>query len=272
MRKIVVRRVKSNRPVTPAPAARPAENRPVDGMVIRQFDPTMLDLGDLSAPCREKEAIAAVFDLTGFTTFCNQVDAHMAIPRFLADFLDWLFKNIRMRITEREHNGGGLWGEIPMMAKFLGDGLIILWNTHHMTEPSFCRIAASLFDITYSYQREFYPRISMIVNRPPSVLRCGIARGKVFSIGGGKDYVGHCVNKATRLSHLGLSFCFPHLGFQVREFMPAKYQNIFVPKIVNIRGVSDNELVWVVRSEFEHLPPANRSLFHDPATVTTVRI
>ncbi len=268
MRKIVVRRVRSARPPigTRETAARRIDDDPAADFVIKKFDPTMLELGDVSAPCQEKDAIAAVFDLTGFTTFCNQVDAHLAIPRFLSDFLEWIFTNIRRRITERDLGGDhAMWAELPMMVKFLGDGLLVLWNARRMEEGRVCRIAVSLYEITYAYRREFYPRISMIVNKPPATLRCGVSRGKVFSVGGGKDYVGHCVNNASRLSHLGLSFCFPHRGFQVREFMPAKYLQIFVPKLVSIRGIGDDELVWVVRDEFEHLPAENKSMFRDPA-------
>jgi class 3 adenylate cyclase len=268
MKRIVVRRVRSTQPGAVAQRSRQDDAELTNGMVIKQFDPTMLELGDLTAPCQEKEAIAAVFDLTGFTTFCNQVDAYLAIPRFLSDFLDWLFTDIRMRITGKVTSGNNtLWADLPMMVKFLGDGLLILWNARHMTEDHVCRIAVSLFDITCAYRRDFYPRISMIVNKPPDILRCGMARGKVFSVGGGKDYVGHCVNNASRLSHLGLSFCFPHRGFQVREHMSPKYQPIFVPKVVSIRGVGDNELVWVVREDFERMPPDNKAMFRNPANV-----
>lgn len=267
MRKIVVRRVRSARPVSEAVEShlRRANGGPADNFLIRKFDPTMLELGDVSAPCQEKDAVAAVFDLTGFTSFCNQVDAHLAIPRFLSDFLDWLFTNIRRRITIQDPRGdSAMLAELPMMVKFLGDGLLILWNARHMEEDRPCRIAVSLFEITQAYQREFYPRISMIVNKPPATLRCGLARGKVFSVGGGRDYVGHCVNSASRLAHLGVSFSFPHRGFQVRDFMSAKYLQIFVPKRVSIRGVGDDELVWVVRDEFEHLPAEKKAMFRDP--------
>jgi class 3 adenylate cyclase len=264
MKKIVVRRVRGVRPAV-APRFRQSEAGLVDSVVIRQFDPTMLDLGDLSVPCQEKEALVAVFDLTGFTRFCNQVDAYLAIPRFLSDFLDWIFTNIRQRITEKSVSGNALWAELPMMVKFLGDGLLILWNTRRMTEDQLCRIATSLLEVTRAYRRDFYPRMSAVVDKPPAVLRCAVARGKVFSVGGGKDYVGHCLNNASRLSHLGFSFCFPHRGFQVREYLPAKYLQIFVLKSVCIRGVGDDELVWLVREEFERLPPENKAMFSNPA-------
>lgn len=148
------------------------------------------------------------------------------------------------------------------MVKFLGDGLILLWDARKMTEEQICRLAGSLYDICRAYRTGFYPRISMAVNKPPSVLRCGVARGKVYSIGNDREYVGHCINNASRLSRLGsLSFAFPHHGFQVREHMPEEYRHIFIPKYVSIRGVGEDELVWVVKEEYERLAGKRREMF-----------
>ena len=72
MKRVVVRRVRGTRPGV-ASRYRQPDGGMTEGISIKQFDPTMLELGDLSAPCQEKEAFAAVFDLTGFTMFCNQV-------------------------------------------------------------------------------------------------------------------------------------------------------------------------------------------------------
>ena len=263
MKRIVVRRVRAPRPRTMTAGRQQSGIRTLDNEIIKRFNPTMLELGDIGAPCQEKEAIAAVFDLTGFTTFCNQVDSYLAIPRFLNDFLEWFFKSIRESLTEGDYgNRSSLSAKLPIMVKFLGDGLLVLWNARRVTEDQICRITATLYGICRAYRQEFYPQISMAVNKPPRVLRCGVARGKVFSVGNGNDYVGHCINNASRLSRVGsLSFCFPHRGFQVREHMPVEYLRLFAPKYVSIRGVGDNELVWVVKEEFERLPEKNKELF-----------
>jgi hypothetical protein len=34
-----------------------------------------------------------------------------------------------------------------------------------------------------------------------------------------------------------------------------------VPKMLSVRGVGDNELVWVVKEEFDNLPEKNRAMF-----------
>ena len=239
--------------------------RVLDNDVIRRFNPSMLDLGDISLPSMEREALAAIYDLTGFTRFCNQVDAYLAIPQFLSEFLEWFFEGIRKRITEKTvGNRSALWAELPVKVKFLGDGLLILWNAHNMSDEVICRLAVTLYDICRAYRRDFYPSISMKVNKPPVRLRCGVARGKVFTVGNGNDYVGHCINNASRLSHLhSLSFGFPHRGFPVRECLPPEILQIFAPKYVSVRGVGDNELVWVVKNEFEKLPENEKLFFRD---------
>ncbi len=200
--------------------------------------------------------MAAFFDLTGFTAFCNQVDAYLAIPRFLSGFLEWFFTEIRQRITQSVQGDSTMvWTDLPAKVKFLGDGLLNIWNTQRMTDETICRLVTSCYEICRSYRREFYPAMAAKVNKPPVSLRCGMARGKVFTVGNGNDYVGHCINNASRLSHLNsLTFAFPHRGFPVREFLPSEYLRLFVPKYVAVRGVGESEIVWVVRKEFEELP------------------
>lgn len=264
MKRVMVRRVRKPRArVQAAPSVRQSGVRVVDYDILKKFNPGMLELGNISAPCQEKEAIAAVFDLTGFTKFCNQVDSYLAIPRFLNDFLEWFFNDIRRRLTEANYgNRISIWAELPMLVKFLGDGLLLVWNARQMTEAQICRIAATLYDICHAYRTEFYPNIGIAVDKPPAILRCGVARGKVFSVGSGKDYVGHCINNASRLCQLGpLTFCFPHRGFQVQEHMPVEYYRRFILKYLSIRGVGENELVWVVKDEFERLPEKNKAMF-----------
>jgi len=269
MKRIVVRRVRAARPGAAVANIQQSGIRLLNNEIFRKFNPSLLDLGDISTPCQEKEAIAAVFDLSGFTAFCNQVDAYLGIPKFLNNFLDWFFTSIRQGLTEND-NGIHLsfWAELPILVKFLGDGLLLIWNARRMTEGNICRLAATLYHICYAYKHDFYPQISMSVNKPPSILRCGVARGKVFSVGNDKDYVGHCINNASRLSHLSpLTFCFPHRGFQVREHMPVEYTQLFVPKYISIQGVGDNELVWVVKEEFDRLPERNRAQFRNLESV-----
>lgn len=263
MKRVIVRRVRAKRPGTPA--GKQQGIKYLNKEVLETFNPSMLDLGDIGSPAQEIEAVTAVFDLSGFTKFCNHPDAYLAIPKFLNEFMSWFFSRIRLGLTEERESGSRVfWTELPMLVKFMGDGMLLLWNARRMTEAEICRLVTALYRITRAYRREFYPKISMAVDKPPSVLRCGMARGKVFSVGEGRDYVGHCINNASRLTQLGpLSFCFPHRGFQVQEYMPDNYFRIFIPKLVAVRGVGESERIWVLKTEFERLPDKNRELFRE---------
>ncbi len=242
--------------------------RPLSNRIFNQFNPSLLGLGDINTPCQEKEAVAAVFDLTGFTTFCNQVDAYLAIPSFLNSFLDWFFNSIIQGLTDDDGQNTYFWSDLPILVKFLGDGILVVWNAHRMGEDQICRLTATLYNICYAYRQDFYPQIKMTVNKPPGTLRCGLGRGKVFSVGNGSDYVGHCINNASRLCNLSpLTFCFPNRGFSVREHMPPKYAQLFVPKYATIRGVDDNELIWVVKEEFNSLAETQRMQFRSIESV-----
>ena len=59
------------------------------------FNPDVLGLGDIGTASKQVEALAAMFDLSGFTNFCGQVDPHLAVPEYLSSFLDWQFGEIK---------------------------------------------------------------------------------------------------------------------------------------------------------------------------------
>jgi class 3 adenylate cyclase len=240
--------------------------RVLDNETLAEFNPAVLGLGDISVPSREIDAIAAVFDLAGFTRFCNHVDPHLAVPRYLSAFLEWIFERVKIGLTERSYaDRKALWAELPFMAKFLGDGVLLLWNTRSMDDARVCSIVTTLYDICYEYRHQFYKEMSLVVDSPPSILRCGLARGRVFSVGNGRDYIGHCINTASRLQKLSLlTFCFPSRGFNVQGYMRESHRHLFLPKRASIRGVGENELVWVLGDEFNRLPERFQGLFRDP--------
>jgi len=54
---------------------------------FKKFNASLLDLGDISKDGEYFEALAAIFDLEAFTSFCNQIDPHLVVPEYLNEFL-----------------------------------------------------------------------------------------------------------------------------------------------------------------------------------------
>lgn len=238
----------------------------LDNEKFGEFNAGLLGLGDISSRSTQVEALAAVFDLSGFTNFCGQVDPHLSVPEYLSGFLEWLFGEIKKEFVEESYKEGKkLWADLPFLAKFLGDGVLFLWDTEDMSDGEIRNTVVSLDNIRGKYVANFYPHIRKAVVDPPKILRCGIARGKVFSVGNGEDYVGPCINIASRLEKLhGLTFCFSRRGIDMSKTPLEAVRELFIEKCVTIRGIGENELVWVRKAEFDNLPDEEKKLFREP--------
>lgn len=237
----------------------------LDNKKFNSFNPEVLGLGDISLRSTQMEALAAVFDLSGFTNFCSQVDPHLSVPEYLSRFLDWLFDDIKKEFVRKTYRKGRqLWADLPFLAKFLGDGVLFLWNTREMDGIEICNVVATLHDMCEDYVADFYPRIKKVVTGPPNKLRCGIARGSVLSVGNGEDYVGPCINVASRLQKLSLlTFCVSRRGFDFTKHNEASLK-LYAVKSVSLPGIGENELVWVRKKEFDGLPEKEKELFRSP--------
>jgi len=234
------------------------------------FNISVLGLGDVSAPSKPTDAIAAVFDLVGFTNFCKQIEPHLSVPYYLNAFLTWLIEQLREEMLEAQlKEGMRLWCPLPFFLKFLGDGLLVLWNSSESETDNIgqLNVLVSLREICIKYATEFLPTLKTKIVEPPPLLRCGAARGTVFSIGGGQDYVGSCVNMAARLGKLpGISFCFNRRGFEIDAKNVVKFfTDEVVVKQVSIRGIGEHELVCVLKSEVRSLEGKDKKFYKDPS-------
>src|SRR5258705_13425040 len=91
---------------------------------FNELNPSLLDLGDITKESEPVNAIAAVFDLAAFTTFCKQPDPHLSVPFYLSKFLDWMFEALRSESAQHlTAEGVKLWHDLPIYTKFLGDGI-----------------------------------------------------------------------------------------------------------------------------------------------------
>ncbi len=233
------------------------------------FNPSVLGLGDVAAKGRYIQTMVAFFDLEGFTGFCSQVESHLVIPEFLSRYLKWLFQQLACEF--REGSDGTtvrLWGSLPFYAKFLGDGILFMWDTDLCQGFSgTVNIAQSLLSITDLYRSTFLPEIRKAVSKPPCRLRCGIALGQVISIGGGADYVGSCINLASRLQKLSsLSFAISRRGFDlsISPDLEGSLRSFLLLKRTSIRSIGEQELVYIRKDEFSSMSFSEQVLFQDP--------
>jgi hypothetical protein len=228
-----------------------------------KFNEDILGLGKIETKSSQINALSVMFDLEGFTTFCKQIDPQLAVPEYLGEFLKWIFEEIKMELTDKTYDEGyKTWSDLPFLSKYLGDGILFLWDTEKMGDIKIQNVVVSMYEICRHYVTKFLPKISNSITTPPTKLRCGIARGTIYTVGNGNDYVGPCINMSARLQKLHtLTFCFSRRGIN-----PAKmesYSKKFIVKKVNIRGIGEGELVCFSKTEYDLLPDSEKKNFVD---------
>src|ERR1041385_4386983 len=77
--------------------------RVLSNEAFARFDLSLLGLGDLTRAATATDAIAAVFDLEGFTNFCKQIEPHLSVPLFLREFLAGLMQQLKKEATHKVH-------------------------------------------------------------------------------------------------------------------------------------------------------------------------
>jgi hypothetical protein len=229
-----------------------------------KFNEDILGLGKIKTKSTQIHALSVIFDLEVFTNFCKQIDPHLAVPEYLSKFLKWIFKEIKSELIEKEHEEGyKTWSDLPFLCKYMGDGILFLWDTENMSDTKIQNVVVSMYEICERYRTKFLPEISKSIVSPPRKLRCGIARGAIYSVGDGNDFVGPCINMSARLQKLyTLSFCFSRRGINPHK-MSESYNKIFAVKKVAIRGIGSDELVCVIKKEFENIEQHDKEKFTD---------
>jgi len=230
-----------------------------------EFNSFILGIGDISTKSISKNVICAFFDLEGFTKFCNQIDSELVIPVFLKEYLDWFFIQIQKETKSEEFDEGiYTWHNLPIFIKFMGDGLMILWDVSDLKIKGQGNIVISSLYITQNYLKDFFPKIKKRVVDPPSKLRCGITKGKVYSVGDENDYVGPCINFASRLQKLpGITFAFSNRGIYLEEAFGEKWKEKFIVKTIGVRGIGENELIYILKNEYDIMSKDDKKCYRD---------
>ena len=206
------------------------------------------------------DALAAIFDLQGFTSFIDARDPSAEVPEFIEMFLQWLFATLRLEFVKKA-NGDAilLWSYLPMFAKFMGDGVLLLWSIpsdqRHGGAAAIGNIVARLRRTCVAYREQFRPSIAHEFEEAPATLRCGGALGEVAAVANRLDYVGPCINIAARIQKLGnLSFAFARKGCNPNRCFRGEWRDVFAPATVRIRGIHRAEPILVDVAEFAALP------------------
>jgi hypothetical protein len=230
-----------------------------------KFNSSVLGIGDIGKASISKSVICTFFDLEGFTKFCNQIDPDLVIPVFLKKYLDWFFSQIQNETNREEYDEGmKTWHDLPFFLKFMGDGLLLLWDIANLGSVSQANMIVSALRITQKYLLDFLPRIKKEVVDPPNRLRCGIAKGKVYSVGEGKDYVGPCINFASRLQKLpGASFAFSIRGIDYEVAFNKDVSKDFIEKKIATHGIGENELIFILKKEFDKMEEGDKQNYRD---------
>jgi class 3 adenylate cyclase len=202
-------------------------------------------------PSRRFEAITAIIDLEGFSTFCSQPDNH----RKLALFLNFVFQ----RVNDSLHVAGLT--DSSTHFKFLGDGALYVWSLEHV-EPKRLgkQVVLALHNLYRTYPTEVLDELDDLnVFSVPKRLRVGIAQGEVTELrsadGTTIEYVGFSINLAARLQHY-----FPAVGFFVscNVSLPDDFleeYSLVRAKTKTIRGMRGVEVeVRYVQEDAAHLP------------------
>ena len=150
--------------------------------------------------------------------------------------------------------------------KFLGDGLLLMWDTEYSGSWTGIRnMIYHLYLLTLEYGSKFLPDIKKHVSKPPAKLRCGVARGQVISVGENEDYVGSCINIAARLQKLSLlSFAVSRRGIDLHKEPAGSQWKAFSLVKTSLRGIGDEELVFALTKELDSLPEGEKCLFTQP--------
>src|SRR5215217_2693774 len=124
--------------------------------IFKKFGSSILGLEDILANKETFEALAVIVDLKDFTVFCDQRDPHLVVPQFVKSFLEWLFERLRAQLLmEEEANNVVLWSHLPFFGKFLGDGVLFIWDVTDMGGEAKRNIVESFDVICNDYETKF---------------------------------------------------------------------------------------------------------------------
>jgi class 3 adenylate cyclase len=151
---------------------------------------------------------ALVFDLEGFTEFCQIPQVEQFLPRLLNRTFEHIAENFPQPKGRRKRgNDLSLHGVAPVHCKFLGDGGLVIWRLPTNTQRSQAFLKKLLHVLHLA--RDGYPTVRQAlqeevgIDELPTQLRFGLAVGTILPLRVEKtkrlQFVGFPINLASRL-------------------------------------------------------------------------
>ena len=155
--------------------------------------------------------VALIFDIIGFTKFYNKPD----IQHYITGYLNHIIECVEINFW----GGDSYWFKTPgydnlpalaitpSMKKFLGDGMLYIWENNKQNSLSDNKFKFDLLNRIWNIQQHFGKiNLRLLQELPnsdlPVGIKFGIAKGTIFKIKdkhGNVDYIGPCINMASRL-------------------------------------------------------------------------
>jgi class 3 adenylate cyclase len=190
-------------------------------------------------------AIAASFDLSGFSEFCRHPNAHAYVTRYLASFFeqfDRLFKSSwekTYKDFKKEPEPCN-----PTIAKYTGDGALLLW-VRPRAEDFEGEFATAIVLGLRAFQMELPKIVGTWESKwrapvLPKSLRVGVAAGPVYPLADNGffdeviDYAGYCINLAVRLQDHAREY-----PFLIHKPVQPALEGLFEQTIKGMKGMLD---------------------------------
>jgi class 3 adenylate cyclase len=217
---------------------------------------------------RPVHGVAMIYDLEGFSKFFNQPDVQDYVPKFL--------NHVSQAVSIALFGGLAYWLDkpvtysslqAPIHEKFLGDGMLYLWTLPRGSMDFDAMFTENLCNRLWNLKSRFGKVLAQAADDVPvmdlpSRIRFGLARGTVYELtrasGTQKEYIGFCINLASRLQKYspGLGFiASARIGLRDEVLKKFNYRRVVATKI---RGFPE-EIVIVDKNEFERIDEEHRA-------------
>lgn len=208
--------------------------------------------------------LALVFDISGFTNFFNKPD----LQYYITDYINHIIECIEINI----YGGNAYWvpeeefkSNLPLtlkpkMRKFLGDGMLYIWENDEkntLNNDSFkIKLINRLWNLQLHYNyinKHLYERIP--IGDLPTTVKFGIAKGTLYKLtekDGTNDYIGPCINLASRLVKYCQEINFiasARLDISKEKLIEHGYFRIIAKELRSF----ENEIIFIERKDYDRI-------------------